>query len=155
MKREMNPTASIVYPLKQLAMRLTVGVMLLLMLLTATGCGTTDKRILSGDEVQALFSDKTVGGYHEKNRYYFISYYEPSGTFRSYQGEEKVQRLGKWWVTGSGDICIRWQEESEDLCRKMETDDNGHYWKVLIKDNGKRIPIVSFESFVDGNVNGL
>ena len=151
----MNPTARIITTSKQLAMRLTVALMLLLMLLTATGCGTADRRILSGDEVQALFADKTVSGFHEKYRYDFISYYEPRGTFRSYQGEAKELHVGQWWVNNSGDICIRWEKESEDLCRKMETDDQGRYWKVLIKDNGTRVPIVTFESFVEGNVDGL
>lgn len=115
----------------------------------------SDWRTLSGDEVQVLFSDKTVKGYHEKREYAFTSYYEPTGIFRSYQGEAKDPRLGKWWVNNSGDICIHWEGESQDLCRKMMTDDDGHYWKVLVKTSGKQIVIVSFESFVDGNVHGL
>jgi len=112
-------------------------------------------RILSNDEVIDLFTGKTVKGYHVKKKYAFTSYYEPTGTFRSYQGEAREPRLGKWWVNNEGDICIRWQDESKDLCRKMITDDDGNYRKVLVKKNGKQILIVRFESFIDGNANDL
>ena len=117
------------------------------------GC-SKELRTLSGEEAQALFSDKTVSGKHEKHGYSFISYYEPTGTFRSYQDGSKTPQLGKWWIRNDT-ICIRWQEEKEDLCRHMMTDDNNKYWKYLIKNNGKQVKIVTFNSFEPGNPNNL
>ena len=156
MKNNINSTIWKFERLIHIVMRLIpVTTLALLMVVTASCERGTDWRILSGDEVQSLFSGKTVKGYHEKKKYSFTSYYEPAGTFRSYQGEVIEPRLGKWWVNSSGDICIRWQGESQDLCRKMMTDDDGHYRKVLVKPSGKQILVVSFESFVDGNVHDL
>jgi len=140
----------------KIAVRLIPAAILLLAMVVAVDSGcATDGRVLSGDEVRALFSGKTVKGYHEKKEYPFTSYYEPSGTFRSYQDGATVPRSGRWWVNDSGDICIQWKGEPQSFCRKMITNDKGDYWKVLVKSGGKRILIVTFESFVDGNVNNL
>lgn len=156
MKNDFNSTPQKLARLIHIGMRVIQITAIALVVVAVTSCERgTSWRTLSGDEVQSLFSGKTVKGYHEKSKYSFTSYYEPSGTFRSYQGEEIEPRLGKWWINSSGDICIHWEDESQDLCRKMITDDNGHYRKVLVKPNGKQILIVSFESFVDGNVLDL
>jgi hypothetical protein len=156
MKYEMNSTTWKFASLIHIVTRLIPAITLALVVAVAASCERgADWRTLSSDEVQVLFSGKTVKGYHEKRKYSFTSYYEPTGIFRSYQGEAKEPRLGKWWVNSSGDICIHWEGESQDLCRKMMTDDDGHYWKVLVKRSGKQILIVSFESFVDGNMYDL
>lgn len=130
---------------------LTPGAILLFVIVVPiSGCGS-QKRTLSAHEVRALISGKTVKGHHDKKNYSFVRYYEPSGTFRSYQNGSKTPRRGKWSVNRNGDICIRWDGELQDLCRKIITDDKGRYWKVLIKPNGKQITIITFHSFVDGN----
>lgn len=133
----------------------------MLVFISLIGCGSTStigRRTLSGDEVRKLFAGKTVQGYHEKRNYAFTSYYEPDGTFRSYQGGSKTPRHAKWSVSDNGDICVYWQDTKENLCRKMVTDDRGNYWKVLFKKTRKgtkRILIVTFKSFAEGNPNNL
>ena len=138
--------------------RLIIVTFLLIAVIAALiGC-SIGKRVLSGDEARNLFAGKTVQGYHEKRNYAFISYYEPDGTFRSYQGGSKTPRHGKWWVNDKGDICIHWQDTGENLYRKMVTDNKGNYWKVLFKKTPrgtKRILIVTFKSFTEGNPNNL
>lgn len=128
------------------------------LLLATGGCGDK-RRALAGPEVKALFAGKTVVGYHQKHGYAFRSYYEPTGTLRSYQtGKARAEakpREGRWWVESRGRICVRWADGSRDLCRTMVTDGQGHYWKILVKGNGKRIPIVRFESFTAGNAQKL
>ena len=62
--------------------------------------------------------------------YRFTSYYEADGWFRSEQGDEKSVREGKWWTNRKGYMCIRWDGESRNLCRKIITDDFGQYKKV-------------------------
>ena len=127
----------------------------ILFALLLSGCAD-NHRVMSGEEVHSLFAGKTVKGYHEKSEYSFVSYYEPTGTFRSYQGGSGEPRSGKWWVdSGSENICIEWEDEQGVFRRTMVTDDDGRYWKILVKPNGKRIPIVTFEEFTDGNVNNL
>ncbi len=109
---------------------------------------------MDGPEIKALFAGKTVEGRHEKHGYTFVSYYEPDGEFRSYQNGAKEPKIGKWWVKGNL-ICVRWKEENKDLCRNMVKRADGKYRKVLVKGNGKRIPIVSFQSFAEGNAKKL
>lgn len=140
-------------------MKTRIAIALALGLLSAaTGCGDK-RRALTAAEVKALFAGKTVVGFHQKHGYAFRSYYEPAGTFRSHQTgagrAEAKPRQGRWWVEGSGRICVRWADGARDLCRTMVTDGKGHYWKILIKGNGKRIPIVRFESFTAGNAQKL
>ena len=117
------------------------------------GC-SQETRNLSGQEAKMLFSNQTVSGYHEKHGYSFVSYYDPSGTFRSYQNGSKTPKIGKWWVTDA-QICIRWEIEGKDLCRNMVTDQKQQYWKYLIKSNGARIKLVTFHSFETGNPKNL
>jgi len=141
------------------AIRLIAIVVLLLVVTSIIGCSNgVGRRTLSGDEVRRLFAGKTVQGYHEKRSYAFISYYELDGTFRSYQGGSKIPRHGNWSVSDNGDICVYWQDTKEKFCRKMVTDDRGNYWKVLFKKTRKgtkRILIVTFKSFAEGNPNNL
>lgn len=143
------------------AIRLRAILVILLIFISLIGCGTagrTGRRTLSGNEVRNLFAGRTVQGYHEKRNYAFISYYEPDGTFRSYQGGSKTPRHAKWWIDGSGGISIRWEDTGETFSRKIVTDDKGNYWKVLFKKTPKgtkRILIVTYKSFTDGNPNNL
>jgi SNF2 family DNA or RNA helicase len=73
----------------------------------------------------------------------------------------RMLELADWAVsdllTGQGQRALFFtgqEDQSEDLCRSMLTDGQGHYWKVLDK-NGKRIPIVTFKSFTEGNPEQL
>ncbi len=129
------------------------SVTIIVLALVVSGCGG-NPRSMAGEEVRVLFTGSTVSGYHEKNGYDFVSYYE-SSVFRSYQDGSRTPRRGHWRVDSTGDICIRWQAENEDLCRTMFTDDRGNYWKVLVKADGAQIRIVTFDSFEPGNPNSL
>lgn len=140
-------------------MRATTGCLFtIIALLLALTVGCSEEwhgRKLTGPEIQGLFAGKTVTGYHEKHGYSFESYYESTGTFRSYQGGSKTPRHGKWSVENGDNICVLWLDTSERLCRHMVTDDKGRYWKVLFKPGGTRVLIVTFHSFEPGNTKGL
>ena len=120
----------------------------------AGSCANEPGRALSGAEIRGLFSGNTVTGQHHKKGYSFESYYEPAGSFRSYQGGARTPTPGRWWISGN-QICIRWEHEQRNLCRTVRTDDNGRYWKVLVKRNGQRVNIVTFHSFNAGNPKNL
>ncbi len=109
---------------------------------------------LTGDEITELFSGKTVTGRHLKRGYYFKSYYEPSGTYRSYQNGALTPREATWFVSRD-EICITWQAPHEGpLCRHMVRERDGSYTKVLKKDR-TWIDIVDFYSFQAGNAQNL
>ena len=110
----------------------------------------TAPRDLIGSEIQALFADKTVEGHHEVEGYDFQSYYEPDGRFRSYEGPDKTLRAAKWWVH-SDEICVRWDDKPQDLCRKMVVDGQGRYRKEKELPGGRRKVVVTFKSFAPGN----
>lgn len=121
-----------------------------------TSCGRAGEgwRKLSENEVRELFAGSTVEGYHELNHYSFRSYYQPSGAFRSEQGEPKKIREGQWRTTKSGDICVRWQDEARDLCRAMVVDQAGQYRKVKEGLLGTTV-VVTFKRFAKENRYGL
>ena len=120
-----------------------VAILLLLGLLLAIGCQPHKGwRELPEEELRALFAGSTVEGYQELYDYRFRSYYDADGWFRSEQGDEKSLKEGKWWTNRKGDMCIRWNGESRDLCRKIITDDFGQYKKV----RGRAV-VVTFTRF--------
>lgn len=112
------------------------------------------ERDLAGAEIQVLFSGHTVEGHHDVHGYDFRSYYEPTGTFRSYQNGAPTPRTARWWIAGD-DICIRWDDEGEDLCRAMVVDRGGTYRKVKVLPGGERKIVVTFKSFTPGNPGRL
>lgn len=114
----------------------------------------SEAKELSGDEITSLFADKTVKGHHERKDYDFRSYYAADGTFRSHQGPDGELHEGTWRVDGP-DICIRWKDESEDLCRRMVQDPDGSYRKVKLRGRKPPLTVVTFESFTDGNPEDL
>ena len=126
---------------------------LLSLLMFGHGCQRDSRTVMEGEAIQALFASKTVKGHHDKHGYDFVSYYEPTGEFRSYQNGAETPRLGKWAVRGDK-VCIQWKGETRELCRNMVTDGQGGYWKVLVKSDA-RIPIVTFKQFESGNPKGL
>ena len=115
-----------------------------------TGC--SEQRELSPLELQALFADKTVEGYHDVYKYKFRSYYDPAGTFRSYQDSSGRAQTAKWWVKGKA-ICIRWDGQATELCRAVVAK-GGRYRKVA-RIGGRTTTVVRFSRFRDGNPDHL
>lgn len=115
---------------------------------------------MGGDEIRTLFSGKTVRGHHERFGYDFRSFYEPAqgdagGRFRSHQSDKAQVRAARWWIVEDW-ICIRWDDRPTDLCRNMVDTgaSQGRYRKVEI-DGDRRAIVVTFESFEEGNPQGL
>lgn len=140
--------------------RLFAFLLLPIALLVACDGGEGKDPAKSGDfdlkkaEIVALFAGKTVKGHHERKHYDFESYYEPTGSLRSYQGSDRKRREATWTVKND-EICITWQDDPEELCRKMVKAADGSYRKEKVKKNGDRLVVVTFESFTDGNPNKL
>ena len=130
-----------------------VAVFVSLLALLLAGC--RGQRTLTSDQVRALFSGRTASGRHLKRGYRFRSYWEPSGVFRSYWNGGAKAYHGRWWVKPGGMICIRWRVGDEDLCRNITVDRQGGHRKVLFKPNGRRIVVIRYERFVDGNPHRL
>ncbi len=126
--------------------------LLLLGALLSPGCQRD--HTLSAQEVRALFSNRTVRGFHHRTQKSFFSYYEASGVFRSRRDGEAL-RTGTWRVHDDGIFCVRWDDEGEDYCRLVLRDSKGRYRKVRVKPGGGQVVKVSFESFVAGNTKGL
>lgn len=74
--------------------------------------------------------------------------YDPGGTFESYNdGGAATPRTARWWIVGNQE-CIRWDDQGQDLCRYVTTDDNGHYFKELVDHSGRRKRVVTYHTFV-------
>lgn len=121
--------------------------------LTGLVVGCEQQRELSAEEIRALFSGKTVEGYHEIYQYTFRSYYEPDGTYRSYQDASTQPRNAKWWIEGK-DMCIQWASQSIELCRRI-IKVGGIYKKVMRKNGKTKKVVVTYKRFRTGNPNNL
>ena len=113
-----------------------------------------DGQDLTGEEMRALFSGKTVSGRHVVKNYDFESYYEPHGKVRVYVGAERKLRNATWTIQGS-EICLNWKDTGTLRCRKMVKGSDGKYRKEKELSGGRRQVVVTFSSFVDGNPNKL
>ena len=97
---------------------------------------------LSGEEIKALFSDKTFEGQFLKNG-------DRSRIFAGADGEwKRVYPNGNFgsftWSVKGNRHCMH--KGKKDICGTIEAGDDGAYYKV--KDGGKRF---KFWDFVDGD----
>jgi len=103
------------------------------------------EKVLTGDEVKALFSGKTVDYIHITTGFEMSVYYAEDGTMRGRRGENKTG--GSWHVNDKGELCIEYGKG--DRCRHIVEED-GVYSKYK-EENGKQTRIVTYHTFTDGN----
>lgn len=121
---------------------------LLIFALLISQTAYADEGDLSKDEVINLFSGKTVDAYHVKKDLDIKTYYDPGGTYVQIRDGEK--RDGKWYVRDDGYMCMSPSHRDKEFCRiVMKKGDN--YRKIKVKGNGKRVYIISYKKFSDGN----
>lgn len=137
------------------AVKLAVASLLFIVL--AGGCAslTTDRAsvplppgTLNRAEVTALFSDHTVESVLDSNRRVSFTYYNPNGGVRQLQNGQK--RSGLWRVRDNGRICLQLGAETEQ-CRIIVKEVTG-YSKYIVKKNGQHQRILTYTSFVQGNM---
>jgi len=108
---------------------------------------------LNGEQVTALLSGKTSYAYHDFKDFDIDTYFAPDGSVISIRNGEK--HTGKWRVESNGNHCVRLNdpysgEPKKEHCRFIENND-GTYTRIKVKRKGKRIPIITYKRFADGN----
>ena len=119
----------------------------LLAAVLGTGSLPAAEKILTGGEVKALFSGKTVDYTIIRKGYAVSVYYAEDGSMRGMRGENKFG--GSWHVSDKGELCIDYGKG--ERCRHIVEED-GVYKKYKEKD-GKKIHVVTYSTFTDGNPN--
>jgi len=104
-------------------------------------------RQLSSDEIRKLYSNQTINSYHLIKDFDISVYFNPNGQFYGIKDDSIFQ--GKWEVTNNGTICMT-REGGKTFCRQVHVD-NGTYYKVKVKGNGKLKRILEYKSFSEGN----
>lgn len=125
-----------------------ISFVLFFVLIALVGSAQADKN-LNADEVKTLFSGKTSEWKHEKKGFTASGYFGPDGKLKGVKGGSKSFQV-RWSVNDSGELCIH--KRKGVLCRIIEKSGDV-YKKYKIKSNGKRIHVVTYKSFVDGNPN--
>jgi hypothetical protein len=100
---------------------------------------------LTGDEVKALFSGKTVDYTHITTGSEMSVYYAEDGSMRGRRGDKKTG--GSWRVNDKGELCIEYGRG--DRCRHI-VEEGGVYRKYK-EENGEQVLVVTYHSFTDGN----
>lgn len=112
------------------------------------GCKTVpvfeSERLLSSNEVKALFAGRTAESYNLNTRLTSFTFYRPDG--RVLQQRFWSWRTGAWRVTPKGKICLKFQRER---CRYI-LDEGGRYAKVTRK-KGQKVKLVRYRGFLEGN----
>ncbi|RMG34125.1 MAG: DUF995 domain-containing protein [Gammaproteobacteria bacterium] len=124
------------------ALALVVGSLLL------SGCQTMpvgqSERLLSSDEVEALFGGKTVESYNLNTRLTSFTFYRPDG--HVLQQRFWSWRSGSWRVTPEGKICLKFKRER---CRHILA--QGERYTKIKRKKGHRVKLVRYRQFLDGN----
>jgi len=112
------------------------------------GAVVADEELNSG-EVKALFSGKTASWVNHKKGNTGTGYFSSDGKLTGLKnGTDKIQY--GWHVNDDGDLCI--DKGSDTKCRVIEKSGD-EIRKIKVKQNGKRIHIMTYSNFVDGNPN--
>jgi len=126
------------------------GKMILASLLAAALCATglrAAEKALTGDEVTALFSGKTVD-YNIVMRDFAVSvYYAEDGSMRGMSRGKQMS--GSWHVNDKGELCIDYGKGLR--CRHIVEEDG--VYKKYKEEDGKKIHVVTYYKFTDGNPN--
>ena len=118
---------------------------LLTVAMAFSGASVAEK-ILTGDEVKALFSGKTVDYTIVRQGFSVSAYYAEDGSMRGLSREKK-QMTGSWHVNDRGELCIEYGKG--DRCRHI-VEEGGEYRKYK-EENGKQVHVVTYHTFTDGN----
>jgi hypothetical protein len=100
-----------------------------------------EERDLTGGEVTAMFSDKTVWGENAKKK--TISYFAADGSFNGKNLDNNKASKGKWSVDKEGQLCL--DRKGKNKCRKV-VDDGG-----LIKKYKGSKHVFTYTKFEEGN----
>lgn len=118
--------------------------------LAIAGCQvkpTTDTLTkLQGDEVQDLFSGKTVESFNVISGSTSFTYYDGSG--RLLQERYWVKRNGRWMINAQGQICLS-IEEKAPKCRHVFRKGN-KYYKYRLDSQGELEKVIRYRQFIDG-----
>lgn len=120
---------------------------------------------MSADEVRELFSGNTVEGERrdggvpgvdapnkiEAFATAFIAYFDNDGTVRKKTSSKP--KLGKWSVTGDGELCIKWKGKKEK-CAPVHKEGK-IYTRVIKRKSGFILMELRYIRFTSGNEYGL
>lgn len=121
-----------------------ISVVLMFGLMGFSSLTFAEERTLTGDEITAMFSDKTVSGHHAFKEKKTINYFSADGTFKRIRLDNDESAEGKWWVDGKNRLCKE-KKGDKKTCRGI-VDDNG-----TIKKFKKKKHVWTYTKFEDGN----
>lgn len=119
----------------------------LLALLALVGCTKPEGQRLEREAVQALYTDHTAVGYHERKNFGFRRYYAPDGRLEAWN-DRQGHRQGRWWVSNDGRHCVQ-MANTDEHCRDIYRGADGHHRKYGWVWCGYRL-LLSYRDFQPG-----
>ncbi len=112
-----------------------------------SGCQVKDESTqLKADELQHLFTDRTVESYNLINGSTSFTYYAANGRVK--QERYWQMRKGKWSIKDN-EICLQMEHKAESCRGVYQVGDR--YYKYRTDDQGQQQKVIRYRQFLTGN----
>jgi hypothetical protein len=82
------------------------------------------------DDLQDLFTDKTVKCRKEKDQSNCLNYFSPKGEFIQVMSKDSKRKDGRWFLDDTDRLCILWNGRLKPLCFSVFEQDDGTYYFI-------------------------
>jgi len=103
---------------------------------------------LNAEQVTQLFSNTTYKASIPSRNLTMSVYVDPDGSMRGMQAGRAFK--SRWEVSEQGEICVSYKDKMR--CRFV-MNDKGQYKKYKLNEQGEKVILVIYESFLPGNIN--
>jgi hypothetical protein len=106
------------------------------------------ERVLTAAEVTQLFSGNTYTAAIPSRNIQMTVFVDPNGSSRGMQAGHKF--TSNWSINEKGEFCVSYKQR---LSCRFVMEDEGVYKKYKINEQGKKMVLVIYQSFEQGNVH--
>lgn len=117
---------------------------------SATAIAGSDSPQLTSDQVRSLFTDKTQFCDQMGKDITCKTYNAADGRVTRVMDADGVRREGNWWVSDTGEYCLRWNGKKKALCFTVFRQADGSY-HLLRKGKHK----ATITKMLDGNSENM
>lgn len=89
-----------------------------------------DAEVVSGYEVKLFFNGRTADCIKTKDDSTCATFFAKDGEVKRITHNDGKQRVGKWWVSDEGNLCVHWNGKKKPLCFVIKDPRDGTFQLV-------------------------